>query len=257
MNDEVGYELKCLEKVKCGISEEYYLNKQIGSHSFGQRMECNYYCKESGRIAEALINAKENPNENDFPDFIVVGGFIEHFTVSAAKENRHGSEYRKKESEINRKWQSEFENEKEEFFESVYIPNQININTKREDLDIFTYKNFKHSFCKNWDNHINCLKNYSGDKTLGIFLVEYKGALLKEMNKGLFIGFYQLNRDKETLQYIYDQRDVLRYVIFTDGQYFEIIAIKDIPELIKSIGKDVVFEGGIEKKRRIDIFVNL
>ena len=77
------------------------------------------------------------------------------------------------------------------------------------------------------------------------------------MNKGLFIGFYQLNRDKETLQYIYDQRDVLRYVIFTDGQYFEIIAIKDIPELIKSIGKDVVFEGGIEKKRRIDIFVNL
>ena len=81
-------ELKCLEKVKCGISEEYYLNKQIGSHSFGQRMECNYYCKESGRIAEALINAKENPNENDFPDFIVVGGFIEHFTVSAAKENR-------------------------------------------------------------------------------------------------------------------------------------------------------------------------
>ena len=96
-------ELKCLEKVKCGISEEYYLNKQIGSHSFGQRMEYNYYCKESGRIAEALINAKENPNENDFPDFIVVGGFIEHFTVSAAKENRHGSEYRKKESEINRK----------------------------------------------------------------------------------------------------------------------------------------------------------
>ena len=64
-------ELKCLEKVKCGISEEYYLNKQIRSHSFGQRMECNYYCKESGRIAEALINAKENPNENDFPDFIV------------------------------------------------------------------------------------------------------------------------------------------------------------------------------------------
>ena len=46
-------------------------------------------------------------------------------------------------------------------------------------------------------------------------------------------------------------------MIFTDGQYFEIIAIKDIPELIKSIGKDVVFEGGIEKKRRIDIFVNL
>ena len=250
-------ELKCLEKVKCGISEEYYLNKQIGSHSFGQRMECNYYCKESGRIAEALINAKENPNGNDFPDFIVVGGFIEHFTVSAAKENRHGSEYRKKESEINRKWQSEFENEKEEFFESVYTPNQININTKREDLDIFTYKNFKNSFCRNWDNHINSLKKYSGDKSIGIFLVEYKGALLKEMNKGLFIGFYQLNRDKETLQYIYDQRDVLRYVIFTDGQYFEIIAIKDIPELIKSIGKDVVFEGGIEKKRRIDIFVNL
>lgn len=77
----------------------------------------------------------------------------------------------------------------------------------------------------------------------------------KKMNKGRFIGFYQLNRDKEPLQYIYNQRDVLRYVIFTDGQYFEVIAIKDTPELIKSIGKDVAFEGSIEKKRRIDIFV--
>ncbi|MFR8039678.1 MAG: hypothetical protein ACLU5E_06810 [Anaerovoracaceae bacterium] len=249
-------ELKCLEKVKCGISEEYYLNKQIRSHSFGQRMECNYYCKESGRIAEALINAKENPNENDFPDFIVVGGFIEHFTVSAAKENRHGSEYRKKESEINRKWQSEFENEKEEFLNSVYTPNQININTKGENLDIFTYKNFKNSFCRNWDNHINSLKKYSGDKSIGIFLVEYKGALLKEMNNGRFIGFYQLNRDKETLQYIFDNRDFLRYVIFTDGQYFEIIAIKDIPELIKNIGKDVAFEGGKMLMRRVDCLLS-
>ena len=78
----------------------------------------------------------------------------------------------------------------------------------------------------------------------------------KKMNKGRFIGFYQLNRDKEPLQYIYNQRDVLRYVIFTDGQYFEIIAIKDIPELIKSIDKDVVFEGGKMLMRRVDCLLS-
>ena len=89
------------------------LSKQADWITFlWQRMECNYYCKESGRIAEALFNAKENPNENDFPDFIVESGFIEHFTVSAAKENRHGSEYRKIDKEINKKWQSEFETKK-------------------------------------------------------------------------------------------------------------------------------------------------
>lgn len=78
----------------------------------------------------------------------------------------------------------------------------------------------------------------------------------KKMNKGRFIGFYQLNRDKETLQYIFDNRDFLRYVIFTDGQYFEIIAIKDIPELIKNIGKDVAFEGGKMLMRRVDCLLS-
>lgn len=242
-------ELQCLENLKISIKNPHALGKQ--------RMKCNYSCRSLEKIVNIIFNSKANPNESEFPDFVFDGGFIEYFTVSAAKEYRNGSEYRKKDSEINKKWQSEFENEKEEFLKSYYIPNQININTRGEDLDIFTYENFKNSFCRNWDNHINSLTNYSDDKRIGIFLVEYKGALLNEMSKERFIGFYQLNRDKETLQYIYDQRDVLRYVIFTDGQYFEIIAIKDIPELIKSIDKDVAFEGSIEKKRMINIFVNL
>ena len=92
--------------------------------------------------------------------------------------------------------------------------------------------------------------------TIGLVISGVDDTLLKEMNNGRFIGFYQLNRDKETLQYIYDQRDVLRYVIFTDGQYFEIIAIKDIPELIKSIDKDVVFEGGKMLMRRVDCLLS-
>ena len=45
-------------------------------------------------------------------------------------------------------------------------------------------------------------------------------------------------------------------MIFTDGQYFEIIAIKDIPELIKNIGKDVAFEGGKMLMRRVDCLLS-
>ena len=39
----------------------------------------------------AIVNAQENKNKSEFPDFIFKNGFIEHFRVSASKMSRSGA----------------------------------------------------------------------------------------------------------------------------------------------------------------------
>lgn len=83
----------CLEHLKISILDPDALGKQ--------RMKCNYCCKERGIIVDTLFRAEQNPQKSEFPDFIFEDGFIEHFSVSASKETKKGSEYRSKIAEIN------------------------------------------------------------------------------------------------------------------------------------------------------------
>ena len=41
---------------------------------------------------------------------------------------------------------------------------------------------------------------------------------------------------------IYNYKDLLEYVIFVDGQYYEILLIADIPELVKNLPERVIFK---------------
>ena len=56
---------------------------------------------------------------------------------------------------------------------------------------------------------------------------------------------------------IYNYKDILEYVIFVDGQYYEILLIADIPELVKNLPERVIFKDGHMKKRLTNIFANL
>lgn len=65
-----------------------------------------------------MFHAEQNPQKSEFPDFIFENGFIERFSVAS------------------------------------YIPNQMSVSTKGEDLEIFTYKDYVKLFQKNRAKHI-------------------------------------------------------------------------------------------------------
>lgn len=239
-------EKECLKHLKISILDPDAVGKQ--------RMNCNYWCKGFDNINNAVFSARLNSDLNRFPDFLFKGGFIEHFIVTAAKETKKGSKYKEKEAIIDRNWERLYEMEKEEFLKSSFVPRQMTIITKREKMLEFSYENYKKSFHKNWENHIDSLKKYSGAKDMGIFLVEYQGALLKKMVNGNFKGFYHLHMDKEMLAYIYRWKEFLKYLIFVDGQHYEMISFDEIPSLIKNIPKGIIFDPGVLKKGRINIF---
>ena len=127
--------------------------------------------------------------------------------------------------------------------------------TKRQTISEFSYEDYKNSFCKNWEKHINSLEKYSEEKDIGIFLVEYQGALLKRMVNGNFESFYHLHLDQEILEYIYRWRLFLKYFIFVDGQNYEIFSFDEIPSLLENIPDGITFDPGVLKKSQINLIL--
>ena len=58
------------------------------------------------------------------------------------------------------------------------------------------------------------------------------------------IIFYRLIYDKDILQYIYQFKDCLEYVIFTSIERLDIIRISLIPKILERIPKDIKFKAG-------------
>ncbi len=237
-------EQTCLENLKaniCGYSFSPTFHKLTPA----------YICRDCNVISNAILNASPNPEESLFPDFLFDGGFIEHFTVSASKKTRKGEKFRQEEEETNKIWDESFQEEKLQFEQSDFSPNTMNLSVNGKDFSGFTYEDYSGSFRKNWEKHIKSLSQYEGDKTTGIFLVDYQGGLLIEMQNDEFIGFYKLSRDRQLLQYLYDYKDLLKYVIFIASQYCEFISLEEIPDLLNNLPEKIVFEEGNMKKRHI------
>lgn len=110
-----------------------------------------------------------------------------------------------------------------------------------------SYNNLVFSFKTSWGKHISSLKNYNGNKNIGIFLIDYPEMVLKthidfkvkaEHCYGDLLfreknSWYRLSRDKELLNYIYGYCDLIKYVIFKTFNTYEIINISNVPELLK------------------------
>lgn len=68
--------------------------------------------KNDTRLLAILNKVTANSESNSFPDFMFDGGFIEHFQVSAANENKKGSKHNIAVSDFERKSKETFEQEK-------------------------------------------------------------------------------------------------------------------------------------------------
>lgn len=204
---------------------------------------CKKYLDGDVVIIENILTAKENEQANDFPDFICKNGFIEHFQVSASGETKKGSLYKQEESCFERQSNETLVNKKDEYLNSIFEPNTLTTYENTLSYDKSTYENYVQAFKKNFESHIDSLKKYDGSKENGTFLIE-------QVDGSLFIDGavpykpYSLSIDKELLQYVYQYKDYLTYVLFTDGESFEIIKLSLIPKILSNVKDGIKFKAG-------------
>lgn len=224
-------EQKCLNFVRNNIGlENYYGFSKDDKNKFD-------FC---------LKSAIPNNKPNDFPDFIFNDGFIEHFQISSGKSKKDGSEHLKG---LN-----------------TYLKNNIktvitNINNGDYNpyYTTYQYPEHKYMFLKNslelaWKSHIKSMNKYDGNKSIGIFMIEYQDSAIEmlentysNVKKGVTCGgirqqksinHYSIYHDKRMLNFLYENKETIQYVIYVYNKGVEIINVSNIPELLKHMPFD-------------------
>ncbi len=203
-----------------------------------------------------------NTDSNSFPDFLFDGGFIEHFQVSAAKENKKGSDHNIKVNNFESSSEMEFEQDKNEFLRSdpcEYLQTNtfdVSVKVQRMPSPRYSYSDFVYSFKRNFEKHIKSLRKYMGEKAVGIFLIELVGANITIMQGDRFVGFYRIKFDKELLKFIERYTEFLKLIIFKIADEYEILELSEIPKLLDNIPQGYSFDVGRFINQNIILFVD-
>jgi len=186
----------------------------------------------NGVLKARLCEAVENPETTSFPDFLFEGGFIEHFQITASKEDKKGSKYQRNEAEHKRQLNKASQGE-------VLSPSHSNC----------SYEYLKESLKRNWENHIVSLNTYQPNKNnfeIRVFMIEHNEMNI-EMIEDIYayvkdssveqrhFRHYSLSHDVEMLDYIYSYVDKIDYVIYRHNEGIEVIELNDIPNLKESL----------------------
>ena len=218
--------------------------------------DCNLYVDENDYIINYILTAQANEHESDFPDFIFDNGFIEHFQVSSAKETSKGSCFKQEESNYKRATDKACEESQGQWQREEFKPNTIM--TKAYDLiyDENSYEYFVNSFKRNFKKHIESLKKCNAQNKNGIFLIEHTEAML--FIDGTYpVVPYRLFFDKDVLEYLYQFKDLLKYVVYTDRERVDVIKISVIPKIIQRIPQGVKFKAGRTCSTTLQCFIDL
>jgi len=202
-------------------------------------------------IEKAFGTAVENPQKSEFPDFIFEDGFIEHFRVTSSAEGKKGSTMAIENSEINRDFAQRAKSAAEN------LPNdRITIQSVETSMVWHmkqSYENFVDSFKSNFNEHLKSLNKYTGSQEHGIFMIEYADSALcmsRRYTPDLMLNVsygdliprenpaYRLSRDMDLLQYVYEKRDAVEFVVFVNrdcfhGMHIDIIKASNALEVIK------------------------
>ncbi len=243
-------------KMYLEVSDEEFIKEQIWF--INSKCDKNYFGlleEDRKEIEQILRNVQPNQNLNDFPDFIFERGFIEHFQVSSSKTTRKGAEHTKVMRCFTDKVNKEIEEIKREWNE---IPSFDEVRSNH-----WAIQNPEHnhgylvkSFERNWGNHLESLRKYTGNAEVGIFMIEYPEFALSmcenvyndwidgmsqgDMREQEKIRCYRLSRDKQLLDFMYQNKKYIKYVIFVYCDGFEIIRLENIPYLLKLLPWDYI-----------------
>lgn len=220
----------------------WYINSGYYKYCFGLLEQDRIEFENILRIAQP------NPNRSVFPDFIFPNGFIEHFQVTSSRESRKGSQHSKQMNQFAEKVEKET-SEIEQDWNDTPSFDQVRSKSWSTPNPQHSHDFLVHSFQKNWESHLNSLSKYTGNTDIGIFLIEYSDVALSmvenvyadwidgmshgDMREQEKFKCYRLTRDKKLLEYIYQFRDQIQYVIFVYCQGVEIIKTENIPYLLK------------------------
>ena len=217
-------------------------------------------------VYKYLELARTNHNANDFPDFIFYSGYIEHFQVTSASETKKGDKHRIAESEFEREGEKILNELQLEYEQLEPCSGRLINDILEMPCPEYSYDNFVKSFKQNFENHIRSMEHYHGDKSVGIFLIEYSGARIKVMKGDSFLEFYKIKCDKNMLLYLQDFADKLKYIICfwgdTQGDKSrdsscEVIEISRIQEMILNTPPNIEFEMGQMKAIKQCLFLDL
>lgn len=219
--------------------------------------------KKNDKPLLALLNeATDNPGKSKFPDFLIDDGFIEHFQVSAANENKKGSAHNIAVNDFEKSSELTFKKEKTKFLQS---PPRVNPKIDTYDLrvieqemesPVYSYDGFIRSFKRNFEKHIESLKEYTGNKSIGIFLIEFVGASISVYRNNQFMSFYCLSMDREILTYLNQYTECLIFIIFARADSYELLDLKKIPQLISNIPQDLTFKVGRLINKKLCFFID-
>lgn len=220
----------------------FYCNPDFGKNCFG--------LLEAERIefANIIRTAKPNPSSSEFPDFIFDNGFIEHFQITSSQVTRKGATHARKESDFRRKVDIETDKLKTEWNKTPSF-DAIRSESWTFQNPAHSHKYLMNSFKQNWVSHISSSKRFLGEKSIGIFMVEHPEislAMCENVYDGWIDGMsqgdmreqenfkdYRLSRDKVLLNYMYNFRSEIKYVIFVNPQRLEVIRTENIPYLLQ------------------------
>lgn len=222
----------------------WYINDECSKNFFGLLEEDRI------EIEQSIRNARPNENLNNFPDFVFPGGFIEHFRVTSSKTTNKGAKHTKEMNHFENVVKIETEKIESEWND---IPSFDKVRSKQWEFD---NPNHSHEYLiksleLNWNNHIRSLEKYSGVKDIGIFMIEYPefalsmfenvyahwidGMAQGDMREPEKFKCYRLSRDKKMLNFIYQYRNKIKYVIFVYRERYEIIQTQNIPYILQLI----------------------
>lgn len=216
----------------------------------------------------ALQNAKRNEKASCFPDFILNNGFIEHFRITSSNETKKGSAKIIGDKNFDRMIELERKKFKEECENGRGSRNSTQ---SWVHLDVcHSYDNLEKSFYKNFNKHLKSLGKYTGNKQLKIFLIEYtdlgvemiENIAEEEMknNRSLkrqHFNIYMLSKDKKMLEYLYQFKEQIDYIIYDYACGFEIIKLADINKIIEDIPFEYVILGRRNIIRKADSYFSL
>ncbi|MCM1363148.1 MAG: hypothetical protein NC235_14840 [Clostridiales bacterium] len=214
-----------------------------------------YVCsiEDDDLIEQMLQSASPNPELSKFPDFICDCGFIEHFEVTSSHSNRKGSTMKHEQHKLKKEAETK---EQALMAEMDEVPccegKSVTADTWHSQ---HTYDDFCYSFKKSWEHHIESLSKYGGNKSIGIFLVQYNDSALVldavypdvkteiyygDLLKRPDYGGYRLTHDSNMLEYIYQFKKKIQYVAFFNNDGFhgkrcEIICVENIPDILKIV----------------------
>ncbi len=219
---------------------------------------------DKSELKHAIFTSMPNQQSSMFPDFVFDGGFVEHFKITASRESRRkGSEQKRQESNFQKECATAFREMKNKLDQQPpeHLPTgQVKLFSESHEMfsPEYQYEFYISSFQNNFTHHINSLQKYSETQETGIFLIEYTGALLKVMKDGYFTKrFYSPSLDIKILHFLQSYKDILQYIVFTDGQHCEALSLKNIESVIEKIPDRIYFEFGRLRNIHLNIALTI